>query len=121
MKNTILASIVMGSLISIALAAPVGAAEPLRLTEPQMDMATGAGFSLQLSAVAVGSGFGHATATATATTSTQGAPRVAASGWVSGGDGLKGVVDIQIRSDGAPFSRAFAIPSDFPFNIVFTR
>ncbi len=121
MKNTILASIAMGSLISIALAAPLGAAEPLKLTELQMDMATGAGFSLQVNAVAVGSGFGHATATATAITSTQGAQRTAASGRVSGDDGLTGVVDIQIRSDGVSFIRAFAIPSDFPFNIVFIR
>lgn len=121
MKATILVSIATGSLISIVLAAPVGAAEPLRLTAPQMDIATAGDFSVQLSAVAAASEFGHATATTTATVSTQGAQPVAVSGRVSGDDELKGVVDVRLQNNGVSFSKAFAIPSDCPFNIVFTR
>lgn len=118
MKANLLASITLGALVSAALAAPV-AAEPLRLTEPQMDSATAGGTGLQIISAAIGSQFSHSQASIF-----RGEKSSAGFGRARACCGSGSLIKFLAKGNGLDFSRTFRISPNrlnsltFPSKII---
>lgn len=103
MKATLLASIALSAGVSAALAAPV-AAEPLRLTGPQMDSATAGAPGLRIISAAIGSQFSHSEAS-----SFRGAKSSAGFGQARACCGFGSLIKILVKGNGLDFSKTFDI------------